>query len=242
MGQLRAQDGSLQGIQPAVRPHDVVVILGLGAVDPEESYPLGQLVIVGDDHPSIAVGAQVLAGEETEDAEVTGCADLATLVLRSYGLGSVLNDVEIELLSDSHDLVHVGRLAVEVHRNDGSWLVACGEDAVEVGGVEVECFGVDVHEDRLGAGICNRSRGGEEGEAGDDYFVSRADPQGSQGEEQGIRAAGYPDGVLDPTILGHSSFELLHLRAEDEPARLQHPPDGGVDLRLDQVVLTLQIQ
>ena len=74
--------------------------------------------------------------------------------------------------------VHVGRLAVEVHRQIA--LVRGVIAALELRRVHREGDRVDVDEDRPRAGVADRRHGGDEGERDGDDLVAGADAGGEQ--------------------------------------------------------------
>ena len=74
--------------------------------------------IVGDDHAAIAGRAEILRREEREAAVVADRAGAASLVLGADRLRGVLDDDQTVLAAIVHHRVHVGHLAVQVHRHD----------------------------------------------------------------------------------------------------------------------------
>jgi len=93
-----------------------------------------------------------------------------------------------------------------------------GDDRLRIGGqfinyiirVKVERI-VDIGHDGDCACLQDRLVGGDEGESRDDYFIARADIQGRQGDLQGRRAGGYPQGISGPAIGGNFLFKLADL-------------------------------
>jgi len=66
VGQLHAQHGGLQGVDPGIPAQILVVILRLHAVDAQAFHVLRPVRVVGDHHAGIAVSAEVLGRIETE--------------------------------------------------------------------------------------------------------------------------------------------------------------------------------
>ncbi len=71
------------------------------------------------DHAALAVGTEVLAGIEAEAAHVAEAADATALVLGAVRLAGILDHDQAVAARDLEDRIHVGRLAVQVHRDDG---------------------------------------------------------------------------------------------------------------------------
>ena len=71
---------------------------------------------------------------------------------------------------DSHDLVHLGRVPVEVHRHDADRLL--GDGGFDGLGRDAEVISIDVGEHGEGAGEGDRVGGRRKCEGGDDDFVT----------------------------------------------------------------------
>src|SRR5436309_1580183 len=120
------------------------------------------------------------------------CADRAAAMFGSEGLSGILDDGNPAAAGNLEDGSKVGRLPVEVHRNNG--LGALGDERFNVRGIDVERVGAAVGEDRSRAGTDDGSGSREEGERGADDLVARADSQGQKGNEEGVGAGGDADG------------------------------------------------
>ena len=73
---LDAQHGRLQCVHPEIAPDDVVVVLRLHPVRPQEADAARERVVVRRDEARVAKRAQVLAREEREAAEHPDAANL----------------------------------------------------------------------------------------------------------------------------------------------------------------------
>jgi hypothetical protein len=100
---------------------------------------------------------------------------------------------------------------------------------------------VDVDEDRPGAGVVDRGRGRDEREGHGDHLVAGADAGGQQREVQGAGAGVDADALGRAAVRGELLLERGHLAAERELAALEHAEDGRVDLLLDRVVLSPEV-
>src|SRR5262249_1752105 len=70
MAELYIQDGSLNGIQPAIHTHKRMLILGQSPVVSQTGKPFGQFRAPRSDRSAIAVGSQILAGVERKAADI----------------------------------------------------------------------------------------------------------------------------------------------------------------------------
>ena len=116
------------------------------------------------------------------------------------------------------------------------------EELLEMRGIEVECFGVDIGKDRGGTDVVDHPCSGEEGEAGDDHLVARTNLQGSEGEEKGIGATCHANRVFHSAVSGNLFLKCLYLRAEDESTGSENFSHSSVDFRLYRLVLSREIQ
>ena len=216
-----------------------MVVLLAAAVVAQDADLLGDGVVVGGDQAAVAEAAEVLAREEAVGAGIADAAGHASAVGGAEGLGAVLDDLQTVFLGDRADLVHVGRLAEQVHRQDRAR--APGYGGADGLRVDVEAAGQDVHEHRDGAAVADGLGGGDEGEGGGDDLVALADAGGAQGQVQGIGTGGAAEGVTHAKVVGGFLLEGLHIGAEDVAGigqRLQH---GRFDFVFQRLVLTLQV-
>ncbi|MNX91376.1 hypothetical protein D3C86_1234510 [compost metagenome] len=240
VGQLHAQDGGLDLVQPRVRARQAADVAILPAVFAQPPDLLGDLGRGRRDAAAVADGAQVLGRVEAEGGRIAEGADLAPVKLRAVGLRAVLDHLEAVTPGELHDPGHVGRVAVDVDRDDG--LGRGRDEAFEGAGVHAAGGGVDVAEDRHGARELDGRRGGDRRVGDGDDLVAGLDAHGAQGEGDGVRAVGDPHAVRKAEEGGEFTLEGLDLLAEDVPALLQDPRDGGLDGLRVRVVLGLGVR
>jgi hypothetical protein len=103
---------------------------------------------------------------------------------------------------------HVRGVPIEVHRHDAHGAV--GDRRLDRRGIEAEAVGLDVGEDRRGAGERHRVRRRGERERRDDHLIARADAGGQQAEVQ-ARGAGVDGdaGPPEPKCAENSSSKAL---------------------------------
>ncbi len=237
--QLGQQDGRLQGVQAAVHADPHVVVAAILAVAGDLAQHPGQLVVAGEDRPAVAVAAQRLAGEEAGAGDGGQAARAASLVAGAEALRRVLDHRQAVTGGDGVDGVEVGALAVQRHRHQGAGALGDGclqQRRVEGAGVRLD---VDVHRPRAEQG--HGFGGGDEGEAGGDHLVARADAQRHQGDLQGVGAVGAGDAVAGAGEGAQALLQFGHLRAEDVLAVVEDAADAGLDALADALLLGLQV-
>ncbi len=68
--QLHQENGCLEGIEPAIPAHFVVVVAAAHAVVAQHVDSFGQSFVAGSDQPGISAGAQILGWVEAERREI----------------------------------------------------------------------------------------------------------------------------------------------------------------------------
>src|SRR5262249_10495981 len=134
-------------------------------------------------------------------------------VSRAEALSSIFDDGDTKLVSDRIDLVKACTLPVERNR-DQCLSPSCDRWLDEVG-VDVECVFPYVNEYRRGPQESDHLSRGNEAERAGDHLVSWADPECHQGQQQGIRAAGARDTMLDANIGSELFFQFGDFRTEN---------------------------
>ncbi len=240
MAQLDAEDGGLDLVQTAVGSHHVVVVADLRAVSAQHLHLLGQLRVAGQDHPTVADPAQVLAGEEREATQVSQAARAAAMKGGSGGLGTVFDQTQSVAPGDRLQLLHRGGVPIQVDGHDGS---GAGSDGrLDTGRIQRVGLGIDVGKDRRGSRQGRRAGRGHEGEGGADDFVARSHPQGAQGQVQGVGPVADADAELCPVPGCKFGLEGLDFGAQDVVGGSQGAQGGFLDLGLDLGVLGGQFQ
>ena len=108
--------------------------------------------------------------------------------------------------------------------------------------VDVVGIGLDVDENRFGAGSPDRAGGGEERVRRRDHLIAGADTASHQRQEQRIRSRGAADTASHAAILGQLGLERFHFRAHHEHLALEEPKDHGLDFVADRLILRLQVE
>ena len=121
VSELGLEHDGLDGIEAAVDALDLVDVLLERAVVGEQAGVPGEIVVVGDDGPAVAVGAEVLAGIEAERPGDAERPRLLALERREMGLGAILDEMEPVLVADRLDGLDVRRLAEEMDGDDRLW-------------------------------------------------------------------------------------------------------------------------
>src|SRR5690606_19484699 len=88
--------------------------------------------------------------------------------------------------------------------------------------IDIEGFGIYIHEDRAAAGIVDRARRREEGEGCGDHLITRLQVQRLEGEQDRIGTRRDAYSMLHSQELGDGGLELLYGLAENERLLLDH--------------------
>ena len=155
------------------------------------------------------------------------------------GLRRVLEHGQAVARGDGQDGLHVGRVAVEVDRQDH--LRARRDRGLERPRVHGEGGLVHVDEDRPRPVQQDRLAGGDEGVGDGDHLVAGPDAVGAQRDRQRVGAVRDADGVARPAESRELLLEEPALVAADEVGAGHDAGDAGVDLRLDPQVLGAQV-
>src|SRR5574340_1180265 len=163
-------------------------------------------------------------------AEGAGAAAVPTGAMR---VGAVFNDDQVVFFGEGEDGVHIGHVRAEVDGDDGPG--ARGDGLLGEERVEAVIGGVDIDDDRDGAGGHGSGGGGLEGVGWDDDFIAPADAGGAQGDFHGNRTVGHGDGITAALHEGEFLGELGGARAgigEAAPAAGFDDSGDGVDVAL----------
>jgi len=239
VAQFDSQDCRLHAVQPAVVAGHGVVVLDGRAVVSGGLEPRGQVFVIGDDGSAVAHRSQVLAGVEAEAAGSSHAAGSAAFVTGSMCLGGVLNDQQAVLVGDGLNHLHLGRLAVQVYRQDrlGSGCDRRGKPTR----IEVVCLRIVVDQNRGGPRVVNAQGRGDKRVRGGDDLVARSDPQALHRQSEGIQAAAHADAIFGLAVGGELLLERRQVRAGDEITLGQHLVDGRSNLSVQCVVQPFQI-
>jgi hypothetical protein len=123
-------------------------------------------------------------------------------------LGAVFQHAQAVLAGNGQDGVHVGRLAIQVHRQDdtGSW----GYGRFNQSRVDVVGALVGLYRHGGGAALAHGQPGGNVGVAGHDHFVARSHAHGAQCQVQRVEAVGHANGVFGFAVGGVFGFKGFH--------------------------------
>ena len=127
-----------------------------------------------------------------------------------------------------------------MHRHDGPGLevirrAICARSMVQVAGV-------DVHEDRHGAGLRDGFGGGDERVGHGDDLISRPDAGRHQGKAQGVGAGVQADAMPAAAECCELFLESRDLRPSDEGAVCHDLFKDGFEFAFDLAVLGFQIK
>ncbi len=240
VGQLDAEHGRLQGVEPGVPADVLVMIARLHAVNTEAAQARRPLWIVGRHHAGVAIGAQNLGRIKAEAADRAQRARAVALIFGPKGLSGVLNDGQVVALGHVPERLHFRALAEKVHDQDRFRL---GRDLVlHLERVEVVSRGVDIGEDGPSAQSADGSGRREKRKGRHDHFVVGSHAQSLQGQREGIGAGRASHGMAHPAITGGLLLEGRDFRSQDRLAGGDHAGHGRFKLFLKLLMLRVQIE
>ena len=86
----------------------------------EKPDPSRQIRIVGGEHASIAVSAQILGRKKAKAAAMAQRAGSPAFVLGPQGLGGIFNDEQILARGNLKNRIHIRHLAKQIERDNGA--------------------------------------------------------------------------------------------------------------------------
>jgi len=161
------------------------------------------------------------------------------MMLSAERLSAILNDFKLVFFGKPHDGRHRGWMPEEVYGNDRP---GSGRDLL-LDFLRIDVEGVGFNIDKNGDGLQQRNDlcRGDEGERRRDDLVSGTDSAGAQRQKQCVRAAGDADRESPAVISGNFLFEGGHVRSQDELGLTHDILHGGIDVRFQLLILSLQV-
>ena len=148
-GQLAQQHGRLELVHAVFGAGHFGAAPLRGAVVLHGVAFVHQLFVIADDRAAFSAG-NCLARLEAEAAQVTNGAQLFPAIHGQMCLAGIFDHLELVLLGDLHDAVHIAGLAHHVHGHDG--LGVFGDPFFHVVGVDLIRLRVQVGQHRQGPG------------------------------------------------------------------------------------------
>ena len=236
---LAEHDRGLQGVEPAVHSHEVVVVAPDAAMRADRPHFFGHAVVIGEKRTALAVASKRLGRIKTRAGNVSDAAAFASMPSGSKTLRRIFDHSNPMTVGDGIDRIIVGHLTKETHwqkslgaRSDGSL------DAIH-GDVEIQR--IDIDKNRPRADLEHHLGGADPSEGNCEHLVAGADPESAQRDLQTIRATRDRDRMATSDEAGQMPFQLLDLGAHDETAVLQHAVDAVVDGVFEFPVLSLEV-
>src|SRR5699024_4540168 len=202
------RDRNVTGVQTCALPILLVVPVGGGA--PAAVAKVGILVAlaIGEQDCTTLTSGHQLAVLEAEGGDPTQLPGMAAAPARSVRVCGVVQYLDPGRLGQRVKCVHVGELAGHVYSHDHLRARPDGRG----GRVDVEAVGVevDVGGYRHGTQPLYGERARDEGERGDDHFVTRPDVHARQGDLQRCGPTAHGQAVRCAVALGEGALEVLH--------------------------------
>ena len=147
-------------------------------------------------------------------------------------LGAILDHAQAVPRARLNDRVHIGRLAIEMHRDDRGGAPGGGSRsaASRAAGIERDSGRLDVDEQRLGAGELDRGDGRHRGMRDGQDVIAGADPSARSARTSASVPLADADAVAAADKGGEFAARSRRPRAQGCNAAVQHARDRGVDL------------
>lgn len=155
------------------------------------------------------------------------------------GLGGVFDDVEIVLLCNGFDGVHISALTIDMDRDDDGGFV--GDGLLYAVGVHAVGLWVDVDHDRNATRMNDGFKRGEERMGGDDGFETGFEIEGFDGEREGIGTVGTGKPVVGVAIRCEILLECADVFTEEEAHFVEDVLEFGENLLLDGQVGGMEV-
>ena len=233
IGQFHPQGRGLDGIKAKIAADHAVIIFRMCPMVAEQDHLFGKSLVTGDNHPAIANSTEIFAGKKGKTAGqphspgpmVGDAAGKGRRELGANRLGGVFDDRQPIPAGQFENIGHIGTLAVEMNGND------CLDGPLPIRfkrfgkpcRINIERGRLDIGKNRQRTKTENHPHGGKKRVGGGQHPITWADPQGHQGDKQGIGAAGHPDPVGGATVCGDFLFKGLDLRALNIAGRSDYP-------------------
>ena len=193
----------------------MMIPVGLAAVS-QPPEPVGQRAIVRDNGSAVAQRAEILGRVEAERSSDADGADRPSARGCEVRLAAVLDDRQVVPCGDALDRRHVGRLPVQVNRQQCPR--ARRHRAGNLPGIDRHAGRVDIgkHRPRAGHHDGQRAVSGRQGSG--DHLVAGAGAERAQHEGDRIGASPDADGAGRARRGREFLFERLDLGPEHEPS------------------------
>src|SRR5262245_960252 len=238
--ELYPKERGLQLVEPARIAELEVAIAPTVAVMTQAAQPLGQVAAVGQDHPGVAAGAEVLGRVEREAGGIPPGPERPPRVRGADHLRRVLDHGHAVGAAELGDAIDGRRVTVQVDGDDGPR--ARGDGPRNPLGLERVRVRVDVDEDRGRPGHDDGRGGGDEGERARDHRVAGTDAYRGEGEPERVGAGRDADRVRDADVLGQVVLERLALRPKDEARGVEDAAGSLRELGAQRGVLAREIE
>ena len=241
--ELGEHDGALQSIHAPAHADAGVRVAPALPVHANLAAGLRQRIVTREDGSAIAIATQRLAREK---AGATESAEIATglpLVARAQALRGVFNHRQRAMMAvacgNRVDGSHVRRLAIQAHGQDDAG--ARRDGGCNLRGIDQAGVGLHIHPHGLAAQQHDHfGRGGKGKRRGDD-FITRAQAQRHEADEQRLSAAAYGDAMPRAGACGQGRLQLGHLRPHDVLAVIEHALHALGNAVLERHILGFEV-
>ena len=210
----------------------------------DHPHALCKLVVLCENGTAVTIATQVLGRKKRcrTDRPHGTRLHLFTGAERISGadrLCIVLDHIQPMTTGNVKDLLHRGRLAVEMNRHDR---LRTGRDGLfHRYRIDAEGTGIHFHEDRLQFQKGYDFRRGDVREGWRDDLITWLKPKGHHGDLQGVRPVGTRNHMPGTGIGSEMITKVLHRLPPDEYGAVEHPMNGGIHFVLDMAILLFKV-
>ncbi len=216
VAEFDAEESGLQFVQTRIQAGFFVLVFDLRAVVAQAGHARRQLGVIGGDGAGIAEGAENFCRIKAERGGIAQGAGTPAFVARALRLGRVLHHFQLMPAGDFQDWIHVRRLAVKMHRQNGPGARSNGR--LDEVGIQIVSLLAHVHRHRRGPGEGDTEPGGDESMRRHDDLVARPDVATAQNQVDCIQPVSDAEAVFDAAVLGKLGFKRLQFAAKQVPA------------------------
>ena len=244
MRKFSIQYSSLNSIQTRVHTYRIVVVAHHHTMISNRTHLGSQLIIIGKDCTTIAITSEVLGWEETGTTNLAhgGCLFLCAVgesIYRTNGLARILYNIQVILLSNLHECLHVRTLSEQVHGHNGFGLRRNG--LAHCLYRDIHRIPIHIHYHRLQPQQRHHFGSSDKRKGRGNHLISRLQTQCHKRNLQRIGAIAHWDNMFGACILLQIGLKSRHRRTFDKTSGVYYSLNTAINIFFDVLILRLQI-
>src|SRR6202045_2268553 len=144
MSELYSQDCSLKPFHPVIESPQYMMIFTVLPPVAQHANGAREFGVARGYGSAFAIGSQIFTGIKTETGHVSDAADRTAFILCSVRLRGIFDNNQPMSTRDFHDRIHVGGLAIQMHREDR--LRAGADRRLDCRWIQRERTWIDIHQ------------------------------------------------------------------------------------------------